>query len=1236
MNYNKILPIPKVPQEIIDAVNDGKLAVFIGAGVSRLLGSASWDELAYNLIKTCFEKKLINYRESDSLKQLKDPKKIITICYHLLKESNNEEIYYKTLENAIKSNTDRLNSQNIYDEIYRLRALFITTNIDSHFHKYFEPTNIVFKENEFTPSNIDRNKLYHIHGCLEKDRNSIIFTVSDYIKRYNQKKIKNFLEEIFEKYTVLFLGYGLGEFELLDFLITKSETKNKELKHFILIPFYRGEENILAFEKFYYNSIGIEVVPYEKDEKGYEQLYEVLKNWNDEINQVSGYLYDTYEYLEKLANNYKKAEEDKVFQIIKNDEPQRNYFFKCLASTPNPLPWLKPLKEKGYFNPADNPKPQEVPDKKGYFTIPYWNILGYLENVAKKNKETPSDEITNLLLEIIQEIIDYKDKNGERIENYRTDWVMVKIIFSLPIEKISNKHIEFLKSALNSKWDNSLVSSEIKETVLPKLLNEGEKAKNLILELLKVILDYKKIKKDSIFKEEDSFDYISIMDEYWLYESLKIYKPQIAKICGFEAAKIAIQKIKEIVTEDETQFNSIWIPTIEDHPQTSFPDKYQNQLVYFVRDMFDLARPEEIKEVIRNLLNEEHSIFKRIAIHIINYHYNELNQLLWHWTKDKNPLDEISVKHELFELFKNHAKDFSGEQIEKITEWIETKNYHIPKEIKTNEQKKEKYLAYQKKEWFYSLLNSGNPKIIEIYNEYNHLEPTELRHPGFNFWMETKWGYESLVDIEEFLNKSNEEIVKYLDRFKDKGNIDIERISDSFRNAVKEKPEKFNVDMKPFLKIQRIYQHSLLWGLKEAWDLRKPINWDILFDFISDLISSDDFWNEEYKTYNYRDWIISQIAELIKEGTKDDKHAFEPELLPKAEKILLILFEKTKSNLTDMVDLVTSVLNSTKGKIFSAMINYSLRYARLYKTESEERWIESIKEKFTKRLDRNIDPSIEFSVILGQYLANLYWLDKNWVINHINQIFPKENETHWQAAFTGYLFYSSRIYKDIYFLLRENNHYLKAIKTSFKDEHITERLAQHIAIGYIENCEKLDDEKSLISQLIKNGNKKQFLAIITFFWMMREGINDKIKTKIKPLWKSIFNELKDNLEVSENQEIISKFIEWLAIIDEIDDEIFEWLKPTVRYSSKYHNNIFLSEYLLKHVSKTPQKVGELFIEMLNNNIYLDYKIEDIQKTIEILYERGEKELADRICNLYGARGFDFLRDIYFEYNKKES
>jgi len=49
-----IYEIPKVPKEIVDAVNNQTLAVFIGAGVSRLIGCMGWDQLATNLVNRCF------------------------------------------------------------------------------------------------------------------------------------------------------------------------------------------------------------------------------------------------------------------------------------------------------------------------------------------------------------------------------------------------------------------------------------------------------------------------------------------------------------------------------------------------------------------------------------------------------------------------------------------------------------------------------------------------------------------------------------------------------------------------------------------------------------------------------------------------------------------------------------------------------------------------------------------------------------------------------------------------------------------------------------------------------------------------------------------------------------------------------------------------------------------------------------------------------------------------------
>ena len=114
-----------------------------------------------------------------------------------------------------------------------------------------------------------------------------------------------FLQRVFESHTVLFVGYGMSEFELLDFFITKADSGDGiELKHFILLPFYTGEETDLNFERHYHNKMGISVVPYQKDQNGYNQLYDVIKEWNSRINQTSDSLYETYKEIEDIVDNY--------------------------------------------------------------------------------------------------------------------------------------------------------------------------------------------------------------------------------------------------------------------------------------------------------------------------------------------------------------------------------------------------------------------------------------------------------------------------------------------------------------------------------------------------------------------------------------------------------------------------------------------------------------------------------------------------------------------------------------------------------------------------------------------------------------------------------------------------------------------------------------------------------------------------------------------------------------------
>ena len=572
-------------------------------------------------------------------------------------------------------------------------------------------------------------------------------------------------------------------------------------------------------------------------------------------------------------------------------------------------------------------------------------------------------------------------------------------------------------------------------------------------------------------------------------------------------------------------------------------------------------------------------------------------------------------------------------QINQVIDWIESKKYYVPDEIKDDAEELEKLYAYLKKEWLSALLETKNPEIKALYEKYQQIEPTELTHAGHYSWMESREGSVSPIESIDLRKKSNEEIAAYLSNFKGKKGWDEptgEGLSFTLRTCAAEEPIRFSENLEYFQNIPRIYQNSLLAGLSQAWNDGKDLTWENILSFISNIIAQNNFWSNE----NYRTSLVQRIAELISDGTRTDKHAFDEKLLPQAEDILLTLVEKTKSDLSQMNDLLTAVLNSPKGKIFSAMILYSLRCTRISKRKKGQRWTERIKNDFNMRLNRDIEPSLDFSVILGQYLLNLHYLDENWVTDNIDKLFPKENEAHWKAAFTAYLFFISRIDEKIYFLLKQKAHYGKAIVTDFGDSQTSGHLVQHICIGYLQGWEKLEDSSSLISKLIKKEDFSDLSEIINFLWRIKKDADGTTKKKIKPLWKEIFNLVSQKQKEPEYQIIISNLAKWLIWVEEIDKEVLNWAKLSAKYIDKNYNSYHLVEGLLIHVTKTPNEVGEIYLESLNAGIFPDYKKEDIQKIVRTLYKKGEKDFATKICNLYGEKGFDFLKEVFDEYRNE--
>ncbi|MCD6177108.1 MAG: SIR2 family protein [Candidatus Cloacimonetes bacterium] len=302
---DNIKDIPEVRKPILEAASQGKLVIFIGAGVSRIIGCPSWKNLALKYLKYLYEeKRCINFYEHESLSKL-DPRKLLSICRKMLEK---EKIPPPDIKSFLNADKELKEKYTIYEDLYKFSAVYVTTNYDDYLDQVAEkPMSeipsvanstllstiekeqskkseiIIHSQEKLLTSKLDNGKVIHLHGSI-KDAGNLIMTIVDYMKHYeNGGKPAVFLEEMFNKYTVLFVGYELEEYELLEFIIHKSHSSKNEKKHFMLYPILRQELSLLNFQQEYYKDLGIELVPYPIDENGYEQLAIVIREWANQI-----------------------------------------------------------------------------------------------------------------------------------------------------------------------------------------------------------------------------------------------------------------------------------------------------------------------------------------------------------------------------------------------------------------------------------------------------------------------------------------------------------------------------------------------------------------------------------------------------------------------------------------------------------------------------------------------------------------------------------------------------------------------------------------------------------------------------------------------------------------------------------------------------------------------------------------------------------------------------------------
>lgn len=942
-----------------------------------------------------------------------------------------------------------------------------------------------------------------------------------------------------------------------------------------------------------------------------------------------------------------------VIELIKEDEAYANYFFSKYDKDE----LFFALKEEGFFDPKNNPGPKKVKD--GY-QIPEWNVLTYLEKISKKTRSLDSN-----LIEIIQEASLFQDKNGEYIDNDRTRWFFVKILINIPLSTVPLSFFdEVIPTWLESKFSLILPGSELVEQLLPtylKQVNDSDDIKK-VEKLVNTVLSTREIKlENDVFGKSEELK--TKIEDHWIEEAFlkKDCSLLIAEKCTTKPIYDLANVIKNAFNKryEKQDYSSLWLNdlTVEEHRSPHDAEYFLAQILRkLILGKIDNDQ-DASNDLISKFLSDEypHYLFKRLALLILANSWTHSNNLFDQILDDKENyyFDTEAFQPELIYLLSKNAQYLTKQQRSKIKSIIQkgpTKN--LPQE------REKEYVSYWKQLWCKALIEL--PEFKKLYGELKKSSGRDVDLPSKRKLTESSEVSfdKSPVSPEQFLEKTNEEIVHYINNYKPTGDFyqfSPEGVYKAFQSAVELNPEKFCDDIKPF-SVQNYHILSCLFnGLEEAWKQKKCMSWENVIGFILELIGKEWFWKPAEKDrsihVNYFSWSISAIADLLQEGCKTDDWAFPESEHKNVEKIIAIFVSKIEfDEKSYQRDGMSLALNSNWGKIITALIYLGLRQARISdkrKENKKSKWSLSLKKSFEETLNKGI---FEAYTLLGHYFPNIHYVDKDWSISKAQAILEDDDGRHFATFMEGYLYHNS-IYRPIFIKLRK--HYERALTTSFKESRVKERLVQHIAIWYLRGIEKIN-KGSLIGKMFSSGNFDQIREFVEFLWHERDHILDdttsdqrvkkeqsEFKKRVLEFWVYTAKVIKERSIYSEDErKILGELSKLLIYLDKITKEYFDLLMLSAPYVTEDFDSPYFIEYLNDQKSTGIKKqsakyVGSLFLEMLNNakGRIPDYKWENIVEIVEYLYEVGEKDtnvknMADAICDFYAKHRNYGLRAVY--------
>jgi hypothetical protein len=351
---------PDIPFELVQAAQEGQLVFFCGAGVSQEAGLPGFKGLVDTVYKKLHRQRALYPMEQRAF----DEGNFDQVLANLERELKNPRLVREKVAETLQLPTDA--DTRTHEALLKLASdshgmyRLVTTNYDLGFARYKKSSIRMDAAPRLPVPKPGRwNSIVHLHGFLEDcgpNMEELVLSSADFGTAYLVDGwATRFLRELFQHFTVLFVGYRAEDLVvryMLQALAVSLADRGVKPKAFAFAEIEGNEKSTTAS----WEARGIRPILYSKKTNSHDVLHDTLRVWADKASRgLLGRKSVITEYLGRPAPMERDEVVDQVLWALRDENGATAKFLADQQVSPSPRNWLTVLDQGSLFSLNDVP-----------------------------------------------------------------------------------------------------------------------------------------------------------------------------------------------------------------------------------------------------------------------------------------------------------------------------------------------------------------------------------------------------------------------------------------------------------------------------------------------------------------------------------------------------------------------------------------------------------------------------------------------------------------------------------------------------------------------------------------------------------------------------------------------------------------------------------------------------------------------------------------------------------------